>query len=196
MLIGHPDRRERAVRFFIRQTLADNLPIASHRDITCKTQVTCALPHTGAIVKKSFALAALAYLLPTFPLGYFWHLVTFHEAYERLALYRAEVIIPFGLVSMIIQALFMAWAYPKLFSTRREDWLGSAIRFFLTFGAFAWSLTTLPVAAKYNMTSVTDFLKLETAFTAVQFLVVAPLVALAYRGAPTAARAGGPLGAT
>jgi hypothetical protein len=146
-------------------------------------------------MKKSFVLAALAYLLPTFPLGYFWHLVTFHEAYEQLALYRAEVIIPFGLASMIIQALFIAWAYPKLFSTRREDWIGSASRFFVVFGAFAWSLTTLPVAAKYNMTSVADFLKLETAFTAVQFLLVAPLVALAYRGAPAAARVGGSLGA-
>jgi hypothetical protein len=133
-------------------------------------------------MKKQFWLAALAYLLPTFPLGYVWHLVTFHEAYERLALYRTEVIIPLGLASMVVQALFIAWAYPKLFSTRREDWLGSAAKFALLFGALAWSLTTLPVAAKYDMTSVAGFLALETGFTAAQFIVVAPLVALAYRG--------------
>jgi hypothetical protein len=48
----------------------------------------------------------------------------------------------------------------------------------------AWSFTTLPVAAKYQMTSVPDFLKLETAFTVIQFAIVAPLIALAYRGAP------------
>jgi hypothetical protein len=139
-------------------------------------------------MKKQFWMAALAYLLPTFPLGYAWHLVTFHEAYERLALYRAQVIIPFGLASMIIQALFIAWAYPKLFSTRREDWLASAGKFALVFGTLAWSFTTLPVAAKYNMTSVGDFLELETAFTAVQFAVIAPLVALAYRGARAPSR--------
>ncbi len=144
-------------------------------------------------MKKSFVLAALAYLLPTFPLGYVWHLVTFHEAYERLALYRAEVIIPFGLASMLIQAVFVAWAYPRLFSTRRADWLASAIRFGLVFAALAWSLTTLPVAAKYNMTSVVEFLKLETAFTVVQFIIVAPLVALAYRGAEAAGLVGGKL---
>jgi hypothetical protein len=48
----------------------------------------------------------------------------------------------------------------------------------------AWSFTTLPVAAKYQMSSVADFLKLETAFTVLQFAIVAPLIAWAYRGAP------------
>ena len=50
------------------------------------------------------------------------------------------------------------------------------------FALLAWSFTTLPVAAKYRMSSVADFLVLETSFTIVQFLVVAPLVAFAYRG--------------
>jgi hypothetical protein len=139
---------------------------------------------------KRFWLAVLAYLLPTFPLGYSWHLVTFHDAYERLALYRDQVIIPLGLGSMLIQALFIAWAYPKLFSTRREDWFTSAAKFAFLFGALAWSLTTLPVAAKYKMTSVAEFLELETAFTVVQFIVIAPLVALCYRGAQLTLRAG------
>ncbi len=137
-------------------------------------------------MRKRFWLAALAYLLPTFPLGYVWHLVSFQEAYERLALYRSQVIIPLGLCSMLIQALFIAWAYPRLFSMRRDDWLISAGKFALLFGALAWSFTTLPVAAKYDMTSVADFLKLETAFTALQFVVIAPLISLAYRGAPPA----------
>lgn len=134
-------------------------------------------------MRKSFWLAALAYILATFPLGYLWHLVTFHEAYQRLALYRPQVIIPLGLASMFIHAIFFAWAYPRLFSTRREDWLGGALRFFGVFAVLSWSFTTLPVAAKYQMSSVSGFLALETAFTVLQFAIVAPLVALAYRGA-------------
>jgi hypothetical protein len=130
---------------------------------------------------KKFVLAALAYLVPTFPLGYSWHLVTFHDEYQKLALFRAEVIIPFGLAAMLIQALFIAWTYPRLFDTGREAWVASAAKFFAIFGVFAWSFAVLPVAAKYDMTSVPSFLALETGFTAVQFLVVAPLVALAYR---------------
>jgi hypothetical protein len=146
----------------------------------------------GFKMKKAFWLATLAYLVPTFPLGYFWHLTTFRAAYDRLEMYRPEVIIPFGLLSMAIQALIFAWAYPRLFSTRREDWLKSAFGFFAVFAAVSWSFTTLAVGAKYRMTSVADFMKLETAFTLVQFAVVAPLIALAYRGVRTPSSAGEP----
>ncbi len=134
-------------------------------------------------MKKSYSLAMLAYLLPTFPLGYAWHLVTFKDAYDRLDLLRAEVIIPFGLISMLLQAAIFAWAYPKLFSTRRDEWLASAARFAGIFATLAWSFAILPVAAKYQMSSVTEFLKLESAFTVLQFAIVSPLIALAYRGA-------------
>jgi hypothetical protein len=145
-------------------------------------------------MNKSFWLAVLAYLLPTFPLGYVWHLVVFQDAYARLDLYRADVVIPLGLTSMSIQALFLAWAYPRLFSTQRQDWIASAVRCFGVFAALSWSWTTLPVAAKYQMSSVADFIQLETAFTAVQFALVSPLIALAYRGAPVVrASAGRPL---
>jgi hypothetical protein len=132
-------------------------------------------------VNRAFLLAVAAYLLPTFPLGYFWHLVTFHEQYERLQLYREEVIIPLGLLSMAVQAVVFAWAYPRLFSTRHPDWVRSAFGFAVVFGLLAWSFTTIPVAAKYRMSSVSDFMALESAFTALQFLIVAPLVALVYR---------------
>ena len=52
-------------------------------------------------MNRSFWLAALAYLVPTFPLGYFWHLVFFADRYHALAMYRDEVIIPLGLASMV-----------------------------------------------------------------------------------------------
>lgn len=132
-------------------------------------------------MSKAYWSAVGAYLVPTFPLGYFWHLVTFHAQYERLEMYRADVIIPFGLASMLVQAVVFAWMYPRLCSTRRAEWRTGAARFFVVAGALAWSFTTLPVAAKYRMTSVSDFMLLETAFTAVQFAVVCPLIALAYR---------------
>ena len=64
-------------------------------------------------MKKPFLLAMLAYLLPTFPLGYAWHLVTFKDAYDRLDMYRAEVIIPFGLASMLLQAAIYAGPIPS-----------------------------------------------------------------------------------
>jgi hypothetical protein len=42
-------------------------------------------------------------------------------------------------------------------------------------------LTTLAVAAKNIMTSVPTYIQLETGFTLLQFLIVGPMIALAYR---------------
>lgn len=137
-------------------------------------------------MKMRFVLAMLAYLLPTFPLGYFWHLVTFAEQYKRLALLREDVIIPFGLTTMVIQAVAFAWAYPKLFGAEGRHWLRGALGFGTFFGALAWSFAVLPAAAKYRMSSVADFVLLESTFTLLQFLIVSPLIALAYR--PSAQR--------
>ena len=41
----------------------------------------------------------------------------------------------------------------------------------------SWSFTTLAVAAKHPMTSISDYVVLETAFTVLQFVVVGPLIA-------------------
>lgn len=133
-------------------------------------------------MNKSFVLAVLAYLVPTFVSGYLWHLVVFHDVYARLEIYRPEVIIPFGFVAILLQGLCFAWAYPRLFGTRRQDWAKSALRSGLFFGVLAWTFTTLAVAAKHRMTSVPDFLMIETGYTLLQFALVAPLMALAYRG--------------
>jgi len=44
----------------------------------------------------------------------------------------------------------------------------------------SWSFTTIAVAAKNVMTSVPDYLLIETAFTVVQWVMVAPLTVLAF----------------
>ncbi len=132
-------------------------------------------------MSTSFWLAAAAYLLPTFPLGYFWHLKTFRAQYERLAVYRDTMIVPLGLLSMGLQALLFAWLYPRVFSTAHDAWLSSALQFAAVFGLLAWTFATLPAAAKYRMASVGEFVRLETAFTVLQYLVVSPLIALAWR---------------
>ena len=129
----------------------------------------------------NYWLAVLAYVLPTFPLGYFWHLSTFKAQYDALAIYRPDVIIPMGIGSMLIQGLLFAYLYPILFSTARDDWLKGAFCFFIIFGLLAWSFAVLPVAAKFNMASVRKFIALETAFTVLQYAVTAPLIALAWR---------------
>ena len=128
-------------------------------------------------------LAVLAYLVPTFLTGFVWHLVLFHALYQRLEIYRPDPLIPLGVASMLIQAVIFAWAYPRLFSTAAEDWRRSALRAGLVYAALSWSFTTLAVAAKHPMTSLPDYFAVETGYTLLQFLLVAPLMSLAWRGA-------------
>lgn len=127
-----------------------------------------------------FTFGVLAYILPTFALGFVWHLVAFGEYYKALGIYRADLIFPLGLASMLIQAVVFAWVYDKVFATSRFE-AGRVAKFALAGAALSWSYTTLAVAAKNIMNSVPDYLLIETAFTLVQWAIVAPLMAVALR---------------
>jgi hypothetical protein len=137
------------------------------------------------VAARAFWLGFAAFVVPTFPIGYVWHLVAFAPAYHGLAMYRDDIVIPFGLLAMSIQGLAFSWAYPRAFSDRGA-WLWNGIRYWLALAALSWSFTTLAVAAKNVMTSMPTYMVLETGFTLVQFAVVGPLIALAHRnrGAP------------
>jgi hypothetical protein len=131
-------------------------------------------------MKMRFGLGVLAYLAPTFALGFVWHLMLFKGYYEHLAMYRKDIIIPFGFLSMLIQAFAFAWVYQRAFAQRNGSPLSHGLRY-AAFGAvLSWSFTTLAVAAKNVMTSVPAYLAIETAFTAVQWIMVGPLTALAF----------------
>jgi hypothetical protein len=130
---------------------------------------------------RNFWLGMAAYLVPTFPIAFVWHLVLFDPSYHALGIYRADPIIPFGLASMIIQGAIFSWAFPRLFPGDRNAVLKNGLLFGLGAGLLSWSFTTLAVAAKHPMASIPDFVVLETGFTVLQFLVVGPLTALAHR---------------
>lgn len=133
-------------------------------------------------MNKKFWFGVAAYVLPTFPLGYLWHLTWFAPQYQALQIYRPDVIIPFGLFSMLVQGMLLSWLFPKVVSSdERSSWLWNGLIFGAGVGLFAWTLSTIAVAAKNVMTSVPLFLALETGFTIVQYAIVGPLIALAHR---------------
>ena len=131
-----------------------------------------------------FVLAVLAYLVPTFLLGFVWHLVFFEQYYKELAIYRDDISIPFGFTSMLIQATIFAWVYAKVFISSSGSFASRALTYAVTGAVLSWSFTTLAVAAKNIMSSVPDYLLIETAFTIVQWAMVGPLTALAFLGSP------------
>jgi hypothetical protein len=126
-------------------------------------------------------LGMAAYLVPTFSIAFVWHLVLFEPRYQAFHIYRADPIIPLGLASMIVQSVVFSWVFPHLFTGSRNSFLRDGLLYGLGAGLLSWSFTTLAVAAKHPMASISDYVLLETAFTILQFLIVGPLIALAYR---------------
>jgi hypothetical protein len=134
-----------------------------------------------AFSRSSLWLGVAAYLAPTFPIAYIWHLVLFAPAYEALGIYRPDPIIPFGFASMVIQGIIFSWAYPRLFPARGSAIFKPGLAYGLALAILSWSFTTLAAAAKNVMSSVPIYLLLETGFTLLQFAIVGPLTALAHR---------------
>jgi hypothetical protein len=139
---------------------------------------------------NKLVLGVLAYLVPTFVLGFVWHLVLFKHYYDELAIYRSDVIIPFGLLAMTLQGVLFTWVYEKSFGKTARPRSQRAL-IYATFGAaLSWSFTTIAVAAKNVMSSVPDYVLIETGYTVAQWALVGPLTVFALgdraqREAPT-----------
>jgi len=127
---------------------------------------------------RQHALAVLAYMLPTFPLGFFWHLTIFADYYKSLQVYREDILIPFGLLSMIVQGVIWSVLYRRLFAG--EPVLRGALQFAALAAPLAWSFMVIAVGAKHHMASVGGYVGIETAFVVVQYATVSPLIALVY----------------
>lgn len=127
---------------------------------------------------KKHILSILAFVVPTFPLGYIWHLVLFADYYKALEIYRADILIPFGVASMLIQGAAWSYIYSRLFAG--EPVIKGAIKFATLATPLAWSYLVLVIGAKHRMTSVFDFVVIETAFTLLHYVIVSPLIALVY----------------
>lgn len=124
---------------------------------------------------KKFTLAVLAYVVVSFVLGFTWHLILFKDAYHGFGVYTQEPpIFAFGVGSMVLQGLILAYLYPCFIRGSRPVLTG--IRFGLLMGAFMWSVTVLAFAAKTHVNALSAFFALGTLFHLIQFLVAGALI--------------------
>ena len=130
-------------------------------------------------MNKKLILAVLAYMLPTFPLGYFWHLSIFAGFYKSLHVYRDDVLIPFGVASMLVQGVIWAMIYRRIFAG--ESIVRGALKFACLAAPLSWSFMALAVSAKHQMTSPFAYLGIETCFVVLHYAIVSPLIAAVYR---------------
>ena len=113
----------------------------------------------------SFYLLLLAYLVVSFVLGAVWHMVLFKEYYKKLAIYSniEKPRFSFGFSAMLLQGIVFAYVYPLIASS----WLfGLGLFMILT------SFMVFAEAGKQNATSLSGFVAIQIAFSAVQTALV------------------------
>jgi hypothetical protein len=78
---------------------------------------------------------------------------------------------------MLIQSIIFVGSTRRHAGAERHRLAGGWVLYGALGAGLSWTFTTLAVAAKNVMASVPDYLVIETAFTAVQWIIVAPLTA-------------------
>ena len=128
---------------------------------------------------KKFVFAAIAYIIVTFAVAASWHLVFFKDLYDQLAIFtRKEPLIPLGVVSIVLQALILAYLYPALYKGGSPAKEG--LKFGLLIGALMASIAVFAEAGKQNVSSLSTWLVFETAYYLLQFGVLGVIIGLIY----------------
>ncbi len=113
----------------------------------------------------TFYLYLLSYLVVSFALGAIWHMVLFKEYYKKLAIYSniENPRFSFGFTAMLLQGMVFAYVYPLIHS-----------QLLFGFGLFLLlaSFMVFAEAGKQNATSLSGFVGIQTAFSALQAILV------------------------
>jgi len=125
---------------------------------------------------STLLISFLVYVIVTFAIAFVWHLKAFAAYYKALEIYRDDMKPLFGLGSMAIQGVCFAMVYGALFAPI-DAWLSRALAYAVFGAMFSWSFSTLAVSAKNKMRSIRGYVAIETAFTTVQWVVVAAITA-------------------
>lgn len=129
---------------------------------------------------KKLVYATLVYTTLSMVLGMVWHFILFKELYDSLGIYnRSEPIIPLGLTSMLIQGVIMAYLFP--FFYRDGNAVRQGIRFGLVMGLFLFSVSTLANAAKIEVSSMSSWLMVQSAFHLIQFTLAGAGIGLVFK---------------
>jgi hypothetical protein len=137
-------------------------------------------------VHSEFWLATASYLVLTFIFAAGWHLVLFKDVYARLGVFtRARPIIPLGILSMVLQAVVVAYLYPFFYRGGPPPLEGAT--FGLLLGVFMGSNAVLGEAGKNEVGSLSTWLTLEGVYYLLQYTVVGLVVGLVYGALPSRA---------
>jgi hypothetical protein len=135
---------------------------------------------------KRAVLLAVTYLVLTFPIAAVWHLVLFPQSMAGAA-FRAQPLFAMGLLSTVVQAIVVAYLFPRL--SRGSSPIRDGLRFALIMGSFIASYGVLAEAGKFEIGPTSSWVLYEGAFFAVQWIVIGIALGLVYQwtGRPASA---------
>lgn len=112
-------------------------------------------------------LGAFAYVIPTMPYAYFWHMVWFKDKYEQWQYFGDDASIPLGFTSMVIQGIVLSYAYTLL--PIEHSAIANGLFFSAVMGIFFWSTHVISAMAKHGATRTREYLVMETVYLIGQF---------------------------
>lgn len=131
------------------------------------------------MISKKFTFAAVAYTILTFAVAASWHLVLFKDVYDQLGIFtRKEPIIPLGIASILMQALILAYLYPRFFKGGNP--VREGLAFGLLSGVLMASIAVFAEAGKQHVSSLATWLVFESAYYLLQFGLLGVVIALIY----------------
>lgn len=105
------------------------------------------------------------------------------------AFQRAEPIIPFGMLAVILQAIVFAYFYPLFYRhVGGGAPLFRGIQFSLFMGLNVYTVMVFATAAKFKIEPISQFVVLGTAFQVLQFIAVGVAIGWAYGRSPLATK--------
>ena len=70
-------------------------------------------------MKRTFWLSIAAYFVITMSVAYPWHMLIFHEKYLAMGAFtRAQPIMPFGMLSIVLQGAVLPTSFPCTIATK------------------------------------------------------------------------------
>jgi len=115
-------------------------------------------------------ITAFVYILITFTLAFIWHLVLFPSFYDRIGYFGdEEPIIALGMLTILIQGVLFAYAYP--FFQKSGSSTRDAARITMVFTLHTAAIHILAAAAKHHAPATWEWFLFEGLFFLTQFVI-------------------------
>ena len=123
-------------------------------------------------------LGALAYIIPSMPWGYFWHLRVFKKSYEKWQFFGLNPSVPLAFIAMVIQGTILSVLYARLPIEHAS--VVNVFTFVSIMGIFFWSRVVVPSMASNAPSRTLGFFFLETAYLVGQYALFGALLCVVY----------------